>query len=362
MATYTAAADGGNWADDATWGGGGHPVAGDTAILNATSGNVTLSAAAACAVLDCTGYTGTLAFATYSLTATGNVTLPSGMSATVGNIFAGIICSTANTITGGISTFDPLLTLTGTGTYTLNSAGTTWTRLGFSGGAKTVSLGATLTVTNLFCSAYSVVTMGGTYDIAATNAYFGSGTSSGIVLVSGRTLTISTVWKCYGAAAAAAASVSTFTLSAVTPSTSANVVFNGAAADVTVTGCIFTDIAYSGTNVANLDNWYGGTLTRCGDTFFTISSGSATAGATYTNNGATFTVTSTVASGTKLICTRSGLPAESGTLTKASGTGDATLTFSAYTTGGITNRTSADIGGGTGGVTGRCLQLGVGVC
>jgi hypothetical protein len=50
-----------------------------------------------------------------------------------------------------------------------------------------------------------------------------------------------------------------------------------------------------------------------------------------------------VASGTKLICTRSGLPAESGTLTKASGTGDATLTFSAYTTGGITNRTSADL-------------------
>lgn len=60
---------------------------------------------------------------------------------------------------------------------------------------------------------------------------------------------------------------------------------------------------------------------------FFIASGSATAGATYTNNTYTFTVKSTVASGTQIAMAGTGTPALSGTLTKASGTGDATLTF-----------------------------------
>jgi hypothetical protein len=53
-----------------------------------------------------------------------------------------------------------------------------------------------------------------------------------------------------------------------------------------------------------------------------------TAGATYTNNGITYTVVS-YASNT-LICTGTGYPEVGGTLTKATGDGDATLTFSAY--------------------------------
>jgi hypothetical protein len=62
-----------------------------------------------------------------------------------------------------------------------------------------------------------------------------------------------------------------------------------------------------------------------------IASGSATAGATYTNNSVTYTVVDTVASGKQIRMTGSGDPAAiSGTLTKASGTGDATLTFFAY--------------------------------
>lgn len=62
---------------------------------------------------------------------------------------------------------------------------------------------------------------------------------------------------------------------------------------------------------------------------FTVSSASATAGATYTNNGATFTVIYTIASATTLIVSGTGAPGASGTLTKASGTGDSTITFSA---------------------------------
>jgi hypothetical protein len=62
---------------------------------------------------------------------------------------------------------------------------------------------------------------------------------------------------------------------------------------------------------------------------FTVSSANATAGATYTNNGNTFTVVGTISSGTTLVATGTGVSASSGTLTKATGTGDATITFSA---------------------------------
>lgn len=61
--------------------------------------------------------------------------------------------------------------------------------------------------------------------------------------------------------------------------------------------------------------------------YFFIAAGAATAGATYTNNAVTFTVSETIAAGTLLKATGPGAPAASGTLTKASGTGDATLTF-----------------------------------
>lgn len=63
---------------------------------------------------------------------------------------------------------------------------------------------------------------------------------------------------------------------------------------------------------------------------FIVSSASATAGATYTNNGVTFTVSNTIASGTLLYASGNGTPQQSGTLTKSTGTGDSTITFSAY--------------------------------
>lgn len=69
---------------------------------------------------------------------------------------------------------------------------------------------------------------------------------------------------------------------------------------------------------------------------FTVTSANATAGATYTNNGHTYTVTGTISSGTTLLATGdAGTPQTSGTLTKASGTGDATITFSAASSNGL---------------------------
>jgi hypothetical protein len=61
--------------------------------------------------------------------------------------------------------------------------------------------------------------------------------------------------------------------------------------------------------------------------WFFIATGSATAGATYTNNGVTFTVKATVASAVRISLSGNGAPTVSGTLTKTGGTGDTTLTF-----------------------------------
>lgn len=64
---------------------------------------------------------------------------------------------------------------------------------------------------------------------------------------------------------------------------------------------------------------------------FTVTAANATVGDTYTNNGATFTVLATITGTTTLTTVSSGTPAASGTLTKATGSGDATITFSSST-------------------------------
>ena len=101
MATYTAAAGGGNWSDDATWGGSGHPVAGDVALLDATSGAVTVDVNSACTTLDLTGYTSTLALGTYALTVSGNVTIGTTVGS-VATLTIGISGGTGLTIGGDL--------------------------------------------------------------------------------------------------------------------------------------------------------------------------------------------------------------------------------------------------------------------
>jgi hypothetical protein len=71
-----------------------------------------------------------------------------------------------------------------------------------------------------------------------------------------------------------------------------------------------------------------GTGTYNKDYTFVCSSCSATVGATYTNNSVTFTVYATVASANLVVMSGNGAPLTSGTLTKASGTGDSTIAFS----------------------------------
>lgn len=60
---------------------------------------------------------------------------------------------------------------------------------------------------------------------------------------------------------------------------------------------------------------------------FAVSANNATAGATYTVGGNTYTVVQTISSGNLLWCTGSVAPPASGTLTRASGSGDATIAY-----------------------------------
>ena len=77
----------------------------------------------------------------------------------------------------------------------------------------------------------------------------------------------------------------------------------------------------------------GTTVVSIGTSQFTfiVTSANATVGAVYSNNGQNFTVTSTIAAGTTLVSTGPSAPTSSGTLTKVSGTGDATIAFSDFT-------------------------------
>jgi hypothetical protein len=63
---------------------------------------------------------------------------------------------------------------------------------------------------------------------------------------------------------------------------------------------------------------------------FFVSNANATVGATFTNNGVTFTVVQTISYGTILQCTASGAPSSSGVLSKSTGTGDTIINFTAF--------------------------------
>lgn len=129
--TWYACSGGGNWNGATTWtsvqidqvgciGALGNPVAGDTATLNSSSGNVTISAAAAAATIDETGYTGTLAFGTQTLTLTAASNLTGAMTSTSGTISTSGNITLLATPTGSF----PIIKITGANTLT--SGGFTW--------------------------------------------------------------------------------------------------------------------------------------------------------------------------------------------------------------------------------------------
>ncbi len=130
-----------------------------------------------------------------------------------------------------------------------------------------------------------------------------------------------------------------------TPATAVATVTNSTAT-VAITGspaniAVGQLVVGTGIPVGTLVNSFAGTTT------FTVTSANASVGATYTNNGQTFTVTSTVVAGTTLVTTQTGTPLTSGVLTLTSGTGDATIAFSAFATGTSITLSAAATSSGT---------------
>ena len=118
----------------------------------------------------------------------------------------------------------------------------------------------------------------------------------------------------------------------ILPNSTAILVTTGTVANgsTQVTGLSSVAGLYNGAFVFGTGITEGTTIIGVGQYTFTVTSANATAGAAYSNNGQTFTVTSTISAGTTLVCTGTGAPTASGTLTKVSGTGDATITFSSF--------------------------------
>lgn len=129
MATIVAAAGGGNWTAGGTWVGGVAPTINDDEVLDATSGNVTINAGAACRSIDGTNYTGTLTHASGATLSIGTTTVNpanfalkfgAAMTYTLGNVassvlyFQGTVTTTldidfAGKTTGGVTFAPPVI-------------------------------------------------------------------------------------------------------------------------------------------------------------------------------------------------------------------------------------------------------------
>jgi hypothetical protein len=212
MATYTAAAGGGNWNVAATWGGAGIPISGDTAILNAASGQVTVTANAACLVLNCTGYLNTLTINTgFQINVFGTGATIS-LGGTISTLQQGVISTVNTLITSAAITINfngviiPRLTLgynSGAGTQTVTINGTTPTvqnlmvTNGVSGGTllanTTLNISSTLIVSNGNGLGGIPFNFSGTACTVVTNATI----SGGFNVLNGCTLSLSGPLRLY---------------------------------------------------------------------------------------------------------------------------------------------------------------------
>ena len=126
MATITAAAGGGNWNVGSTWNGGIVPLTTDDVVLNATSGQVTITATAQCVDINFTGYTNTITF-NANLTITGDLTRSASVFSYAG--------------TGGII-------IAGTTTQIITTTSVAWTiPVTFGGASPSISINGAFNIT-----------------------------------------------------------------------------------------------------------------------------------------------------------------------------------------------------------------------
>jgi len=95
-----------------------------------------------------------------------------------------------------------------------------------------------------------------------------------------------------------------------------------------LTGLTWSNYLRNNGGIVEFNTNSGSTWSWDGQQKFTVTAANATAGATYTNNSQTYTVVLTISGGTTLYTIPTGTSEASGALTKTSGTGDDTITFS----------------------------------
>jgi len=214
MATRAIANGGGNWNSTGTWVEGAVPVAGDAVVATATSGQLTVNVASACASIILTNYANTLTF-NASLTVTSTVTFVAGMN--IAGTTGALICNGTLTLTSAGKTLTNGLSLQGANTYTLADD---WTV----NGVVTVGTASNaLTITgakNLNCagglgsSTTAVVTFTGLTAINLTGGTWsgvGTATFSGNININGNITLASTLKFGGGTLAYLSGSVSTGT-------------------------------------------------------------------------------------------------------------------------------------------------------
>ncbi len=178
MAVVTATASGGTraWSDTLTWSSGAVPTATDDVVLDATSGAVTIAAAAVARSLNCTGYTGTLTHNAAVTLSLGDATAAAGNAALV--LAAGMTYSLGNVSTSAIS-----LVSTSTTQQTVTTTGKTLGNLTVNGTGSSYLLTDALTCANITVSVGTLTTGSqtvttGTITVSGATAVMAFGTST----------------------------------------------------------------------------------------------------------------------------------------------------------------------------------------
>lgn len=246
MTVITASAAGGNWNQNGAWVGGVQPTAADDVLLTVTSGNITIPTAttALCRSIDCTGYTGTMTWA--SVTALLNIGDASGGAAT---FVAGM---TVVPSTGQIR----FLATTASTVYDFTTGGKTFSAIVVQVGASTtIRLADNLTTTG----GLDITLLSGIFDTngkaVVANGLVLTGAPARTLTLGASTLTLSgtTPWN--------ATTITNLTVTAntatATCNSATNATFNGGGKDWNGLSLVFTnpaDAVLTGANtgIANL--------------------------------------------------------------------------------------------------------------
>lgn len=257
MALRTLKATGGNWNSTGTWNEGVVPVAGDTVTCSG-GGNLTVTATAACASLDFTGFSNTFTINNLqTLTLTSTFTMVSGMSV------AGTGSITLNgtlTVTFGGKTPSWNFTLQGANTYTLaDNARCVNLTVGSGSNAITVN-GNQWTSSGVFTLGTGGIASGTTKYVLTGTSWTGTGTlQNNIDINTAGTMSIgSSVKYNTGTLHIVAGSINTTTVLSFTGSMSLNMDgFNpsGSLFNVTITvAATITNLSATGYSTLTLPN------------------------------------------------------------------------------------------------------------